>query len=100
MIGKMADPSCLLSYCVRARLQIWWGLDDKKGRGFFSTCIISTLLALTFYENDIELVAVLQGRGTPTSSGWANESHTLLDWANGPTTTASGWASESLTPSA
>jgi hypothetical protein len=46
------------------------------------------------------MVAVLQGRGTPTSSGWANESPTLSDWANGLTTTASGWASESLTPSA
>jgi hypothetical protein len=62
--------------------------------------IISILLALSFYENDIELVAVLQGRGIPTSSDWANESHTLLGWANGLTTTASGWASENLTPSA
>jgi hypothetical protein len=61
---------------------------------------ISIFLALSFYENVRELVAVLQGRGTPTSSGWANESPTLSDWANGLTTTASGWASESLTPSA
>ncbi len=71
-----------------------------KGREFFSMSIISELLALTLYENVIQLVAVLQGRGIPTSSGWANESHTLLDWANGLTTTASGWASENLTPSA
>jgi hypothetical protein len=62
--------------------------------------IISIFLALSFYENVIELVVLLQGRGTPTSSGWANENPTLLDWANGLTTTASGWASENLTPSA